>query len=168
MIENTVMRRGQIMNIGMKESTRRKVVESEDNLSQNPKFMKLMTRKNLKNPTKNIQINTQSYFPDKTFCSKYLHALKNSHSFFSIFSKYNPKFPRTYRFLIYFLRFYGMLAISSVFYTQTHVIFFSSFHLQSDQLTAFQVITILVLTFIMTGGMMIILSILFSLNVLHS
>jgi hypothetical protein len=56
-----------------------------------------------------------------SFGSAYFHALKKCHNFTSIFLRNSKQISRPLRFFLYFLRFYGMLAVSSLFFTQRKV-----------------------------------------------
>lgn len=137
LVSNTVMKRGQIMNIGLREAKRKMHLEQPSVLKVKSLGMKISTREMKKMRRDNGEEDEKveiKVTKDVTFLSRYMHALKNSHNLFEIFSKYNPAFPRPYRALIYFLRFYGMLAISSLFFTQTHVIL-SKGNLSSSQIT---------------------------------
>jgi len=51
-----------------------------------------------------------------SFFIKFVHALKTAHNFFSIFLRKSTDISRPHRFLLYFMRWYGIIAITSTFF----------------------------------------------------
>jgi GPCR proteolysis site, GPS, motif len=122
---NTLLKRTEVLKLGINMKR-----------SQEPKPIKLRLNKGIQEKSK-VGVNTremrvrsrmgqdqdeeETTRPKLFFLDGYCHAVKKSHNLLSIFQKYNPSFKRPSRFWLYFVRFYGMLAVSSIFYTQTKV-----------------------------------------------
>jgi hypothetical protein len=127
----SLVKRQQVMNIGLKKTLRPKRVEireDDDNLSSSrsiriqPRPQRATAIKPGFRVMKTPSIENSAYFDSqKTYSEKYFHALKNTHIFLNIFYRYDEHLPRPYRVTLYFSRLIAILAVTSLFNTQTHV-----------------------------------------------
>mmetsp|Transcript_12842 Transcript_12842/g.10980 ORF Transcript_12842/g.10980 Transcript_12842/m.10980 type:complete len:243 (-) Transcript_12842:674-1402(-) len=55
---------------------------------------------------------------EESFSVKFVHAIKSSHNLISIFMLFSPEISRHVRFLLYFLRWIGIIFVTGVFFEQ--------------------------------------------------
>jgi hypothetical protein len=146
-LNRTLLARGDVLNIGLKDqlkdpkvvpehesedgsdqtsvngSSLKSSIDSEESFHKEKEKSRAHLRKAAsKGRFKNLSGVTIREKRNPGFFAGYIHALKKTHNFFSIVNNYNTKLSRSLRFFLYFIRFYAMLAVGSIFFTQTRVL----------------------------------------------
>lgn len=139
---NNMVKKKEIIDIGIKLKTK-----DRDASSDTTRGLEIVSASGSRSTKVNLQTEEK-----KTTLDKFFHALKTSHNFFSIFLRRDKKISRPVRFMLYFLRWYGVLTTTTLFFQA----------LSMKEFNLFQVIIVSLISFILVTPITLLLTCLFT------